>query len=163
MLFEILPWLIAMGLLIAGSAFFSASEAALFSLRQKDVRMLARGSHAQRLAAQLLEDPDRLLSAVLFWNLVINMAYFAMASIVGMSLEKSPAWGASANYAFAGGALLTIIFCSEMLPKSVAGSAGRTSWRDRRHGLPCKWRAPSRRVERRWMFKMISRFLSAKR
>ena len=40
------------------------------------------GTRLERTAAQLLSDPDRLLSAVLFWNLVINVTYFAMASIL---------------------------------------------------------------------------------
>ena len=91
-LLDNLPWILTMAVLIAGSAFFSASEAALFSLRQQDRRRLQKGSRSQRSAATLLADPDRLLSAVLFWNLTINMAYFAVASIVGsiLSIEIGP-------------------------------------------------------------------------
>ena len=87
-LLEVLPWLIAMVVLIACSAFFSASEAALFSLRQQDRRFLKAGTRAQRLAADLLDDPDRLLSAVLFWNLLVNVAYFTITSIVSLGLER---------------------------------------------------------------------------
>jgi len=123
---EVMPWLIAMAVLIACSAFFSASEAALFSLRQQDRRFLKAGTRAQRLAAELLNDPDRLLSAVLFWNLVVNMTYFAVASIAGFRLEGTAAAGQAATVAFAAGSVLAIIFFSEMLPKTLAVTAART-------------------------------------
>lgn len=110
--------LVAMLLLIGCSAFFSGSEAALFYLRRQDRRAFSAGNAAQRAAAGLLNDPDRLLTAVLFWNLLVNITYFAIASIVGLRLQRD---GLAAEAgAFTAGALLTIIFFSEMLPKSVA-------------------------------------------
>jgi CBS domain containing-hemolysin-like protein len=81
---------------------------------------MASGSRTQQLAVRLLSDPDRLLSAVLFWNLAINIAYFAIVSIVGIQLERHSAAGESVVVGFTFGSLLLIIFCSEMLPKSVA-------------------------------------------
>lgn len=113
---EILPWLIAMVVLIGCSAFFSASEAALFSLRPMDRRVLKSGTRSQRSAATLLADPERLLSAVLFWNLVVNIAYFALASII----ERRLATGSNLVWPLRIGALLLIIFFSEMLPKTLA-------------------------------------------
>lgn len=118
-LLELLPWLMAMAVLIVGSAFFSASEAAMFYLRAADRKKLTRGNAPQRAAARLLRDPDRLLSATLFWNLVVNMAYFAIVAIASLRIEESEL-GQSSAAAFALGALLAIIFCSEMLPKSLA-------------------------------------------
>lgn len=123
---EVLPWLIAMVVLVGCSAFFSASEAALFSLRQQDRRFLKSGTRTQRMAADLLDDPDRLLSAVLFWNLVVNMTYFAVASIVGFRLETNVAVGQAGAVAFAAGSVLAIIFFSEMLPKTLAVITART-------------------------------------
>lgn len=117
-LIENWPWLAAMSVLIAFSAFFSGSEAALFSLRWRDRRQLSKGSTSQRVAAQLLIDPDRLLSAVLLWNLAINMTYFGMASIVGLKMERQLG-GSSAGVFFAV-SLVAIIFFSEMFPKSLA-------------------------------------------
>jgi len=114
-----IPWLIAMAVLIIGSGFFSASEAAMFSLKPRDRRTLQAGNTAQRLAAQLLDDPERLLSAVLFWNLTTNIAYFTIVSIVSLRLEETPHIGNSAAVAFGVVSLITIIFCSEMIPKSV--------------------------------------------
>ena len=57
---DLLPLLISMLVLVACSAFFSASEAALFYLRPADRRKLATGGTAQRVASRLLADPDRL-------------------------------------------------------------------------------------------------------
>src|SRR5687768_5615179 len=111
---ELLPWLIAMVLLIVCSGFFSASEAALFSLRLRDREQLAAGGSTQRSAAKLLDDPDRLLCAVLFWNLVVNMVYFAIVSVVTLRLEKEPSVGHTYPAAFSVISLLAVIFFSEM-------------------------------------------------
>jgi Mg2+/Co2+ transporter CorB len=115
-----IPALVTMAILICCSAFFSASEAALFYLKWSDRRQLATGNRSQRMAERLLRNPDRLLSAVLFWNLVINILYFTLASMVGLHLERNPNVPQSTVAAFAVGSLLMIIFLSEMLPKSVA-------------------------------------------
>ena len=116
----LLPWLVTMGLLLICSAFFSASEAALFFLQPRERRVLAAGNPAQRMAASLLERPERLLSAVLFWNLVINIVYFSISSICAIKIERIAALGQSGAVGFAMLSLLAIIFFSEMLPKSFA-------------------------------------------
>ena len=114
----IAPWLVAMLLLVACSGMFSASEAAFFYLKLEDRKRFRKGTTAQRAAAALLSDPDRLLSAVLFWNLMVNVAYFAVASIVGIRLQQMV--GATYATVFSSVSLLVIIFFSEMLPKSLA-------------------------------------------
>jgi putative hemolysin len=112
------PWLAAMAGLLLCSAFFSASEAAMFYLRRSDRRQMAAGGGAQRTAARLLDGPDRLLTAVLFWNLVVNLVYFTLSSIIVLRLEESGE--AAAAGAFSLGSLLTLILFGEMLPKSLA-------------------------------------------
>ncbi len=110
--------LLAMAGLMAASAFFSASEAALFYLSHRDRRRLAEGNRAQRTAAALLADSDRLLSAVLFLNLVTNTAFFAVSSVASIHLKRQghPA-GAGA---LAAGSVLALIVFSELVPKSLA-------------------------------------------
>ena len=115
-IWSILPWLIAMAILIGCSGFFSASEAALFSLRGGDRRLMLTGTPSEQVAERLLRNPDRLLSAVLFWNLVVNILYFAIASMVSIRFGDNP----SVSLAIGVGSLIFIIFFSEMLPKSVA-------------------------------------------
>ena len=113
-------WLIAMGVLIVFSALFSGSEAAMFSLNHRSRKSLSRGGVGGRITARMLKDPEHLLSAVLFWNLLINMTYFAIAAIVGGRLENDESAGRTVAIAFTIVSLLSIIFFSEMLPKSVA-------------------------------------------
>jgi len=64
--------------------------------------------------------PDRLLSAILFWNLLINVVYFSISSICSIRIERIGALGQTGAVLFAVASLLAIIFFSEMVPKSMA-------------------------------------------
>lgn len=111
------PLIAAMALLVAASAFFSCSEAALFSLQADDRRALKQGSTPQRMALGLLARPERLLMAVLFWNLIINVVYFALASVISIQLEQQLRRTEAGLVALV--SLLVLILCSEMVPKTV--------------------------------------------
>ena len=119
-LLTLLPWLIAMLVLIGFSGFFSASEAALFFLRPSDLREMRNGLRSEQMAVQLLGNSERLLSAILFCNLVTNIAYFAISSIVSIRIERMQDFGQGTAILFAAFSLLGIIFMGEMLPKSFA-------------------------------------------
>jgi len=111
------PLIVAMLLLATASAFFSCSEAALFSLKSDDRRALRNSTTAGQMAMKLLDLPDRLLTAILFWNLIINVVYFALASVISIQLEKQ---GQRAEAGLAAlFSLLAIILLSEMVPKTV--------------------------------------------
>ncbi|MBL8888546.1 MAG: DUF21 domain-containing protein [Planctomycetaceae bacterium] len=113
-----LPIFAAIAVLMLFSAFFSASEAALFYLRDRDLRQLGRGGPRQIAVVTLLQSPERVLSAILFCNLLVNMATFALTSMISLRLEES---GQTVTaVAFAVGSLFAIIFFSEMLPKCIA-------------------------------------------
>ncbi len=107
-----------MAVLLVGSAFFSASEAALFYLTRDDRERFAHGNRAQKRVVQLLSAPERLLTCILFWNLVINIVYFALASQIGLKLRDEGQAQPAAMFSI--GALLAIILLSEMLPKNLA-------------------------------------------
>jgi CBS domain containing-hemolysin-like protein len=113
-----LPYAVAMGALLGCSAFFSAAEAALFNLHRRDRLSFERGSRSQRAAATLLADPARLLTAVLFWNLVGNLAYFTLASLAAIEMHEREvsAWSIGV---WSTATLLILIFFAEMLPKSL--------------------------------------------
>ncbi len=115
---EQLPWLLAMGVLVLASAFFSSSEAAFFYLGRADRRRLAAGNAAQRAAVALLVAPDRLLTAVLFWNLLSNVGYFTIASILSLQLKEAGHKAEAGMLAVV--SLVGIIVLGEMLPKSLA-------------------------------------------
>lgn len=121
--YRYIPWLLAMAALVCVSAFFSGSEAALFYLSRQDRQAFQAGNRAQRVAAALLDDPDRLLTAILFWNLVVNVAYFSIASIISVRLEDEGRAAEAGGCAVA--FLLLIIFFGEMTPKSLGVSQTR--------------------------------------
>ena len=116
-----LPGTIAMAALVMASGFFSASETALFYLSHDEVRAFRMGSAAERLAARLLANPDRLLSAVLFWNLIINLVYFAVSVMIAQRL--SGAEHTVLAGLFGVGSLGGIILLGEVIPKSLAVSS----------------------------------------
>ncbi len=119
-----LPGGLTMLALTMVSGFFSGSETALFFLSPDDQRDLSRGSAGRRAAARLLDEPDRLLAAVLFWNLLTNLTYFVVSVVVAEQLlaAKYPATAG----AFGLGGLASIILLGEVLPKSVAVAAPKT-------------------------------------
>ncbi len=106
-----------MALLAGASGFFSSSEAALFSVRPDQLRRFGTEGRSSRAVVDLLSDPERLLTAILFWNLIINIAYFALSSVVSLQLQEQ---GRPAEAgAVAVGSLIAIILFCEMLPKTV--------------------------------------------
>lgn len=116
-----LPGGLAMLGLTLVSGFFSGSETALFFLSPEDQRDLARGSAGRRAAARLLDRPDRLLAAVLFWNLLTNLTYFVVSFVVAERLLEGG--HAATAGAFGLGGLAAIILLGEVFPKSVAVAA----------------------------------------
>ncbi|MEW6072280.1 MAG: hemolysin family protein [Planctomycetota bacterium] len=97
-------WAILAGLL-ALSALFSGSEAALFSLTPR--QRLGAGRHAQRL----LRDPRGLLVTLLLCNNLVNVLFFAFAGRLGRGAEGAEA-------ALIGLAvLLVLVIGGEILPK----------------------------------------------
>ena len=109
-------YLVAMAALTVASACCSCAEAALFSLQPDDRRALRSGNAAQRIAIDLLHRPDRLLTAILFWNLLFNFGYFVVGARIGMQLDAAGREGA--HYALTGCSLLWMIIFGEMLPKT---------------------------------------------
>jgi putative hemolysin len=79
--------LVALGVLLVLSAFFSGSETALMSIDRLRVKYLARKGRAgaARLEA-LLDRPDRLLSAILVGNNCVNIAASVFATALCLEL-----------------------------------------------------------------------------
>jgi putative hemolysin len=96
------------------SAFFSGSEAALFSLSRSQARALRDASGGGRKAARLLSQPRPLLITVLVGNLTVNI----LATSVATSLLLGAFGERGAGLAFLLMSLL-IIVCTEVLPKAL--------------------------------------------
>lgn len=109
-------YFVALAGLLAASAFCSSSEAALFSLRPDERRKLRKGSAADRAAVELLERPERLLSALLFLNLLNNTLYFVLTSAAAYQLQRAGHGGEAGVAATC--AMLAIIFGGEIGPKT---------------------------------------------
>lgn len=65
------------------SAFFSMSETALMSLSKIRVRhMVEEGVKGAKLVEKLIEDPNKLLGAILIGNNIVNIALASMGTVV---------------------------------------------------------------------------------
>ncbi len=112
-----------MGVLACGSCFFSLSEAALFALDQRSREELAERNPRGKIVARLLGESEGLLTAILLWNLFLNIGYFTVSAIVSISLKHrgEPTW--AGGFAFA--SLVGLIVFCEMLPKTLGVSHPR--------------------------------------
>lgn len=110
---------LAMATLLFGSAFCSASETAFFHLSRRQVRQFAASAAPlEKLAASLLTDPNRFLTALLFGNMTVNVLYFAISSM--LSIQVGRLAGVLAGTATAFVCFLILLLVGEMLPKSLA-------------------------------------------
>jgi Mg2+/Co2+ transporter CorB len=105
-----------MFLLLTCSAFFSSSEAALFSLGLNDRKKLAEKGRLGKLVLHLLDKPERLLNSILLGNLFVNLMFFTLASMIAFRLKEQSglAWGLGI------GSLLIVIIFAEILPKNIS-------------------------------------------
>ena len=108
--------LVALVLLLAFSAFFSASETAISSINK--IRVKNRAEEGDKKAAVALknaEDYDKTLSAILIGNNVVNLTLSSIATLVATALLGD----AGAAVATVVTTVLVLIF-GEILPKSFA-------------------------------------------
>ncbi len=117
-----LLYIAAIILLLAGSAFFSGSETALFSLTPgKREELKTSRSRASRRIDSLLSDPGRLLGTLLLGNLVVNTASSSIFTLALLVLARRS--GASeALLLGAGGIVMTVVLLifGEVTPKVLA-------------------------------------------
>ncbi len=118
---DVAVWLPALVVLLACSAFFSGSEAAVFSLRPVRVRELAERSRSGARLARLLARPRHLLVTILIGNLVVNIAATSAATAICIDLFGDR--GAGVAFVVMSALILTF---GEILPKTVA-----LRWRER--------------------------------
>jgi len=107
--------LLALGVLLTMSAFFSATEIALFSLSKLQLRHL-RQEHADQgqIISELLDQPHRLLSTILFGNTLVNVA----AAILGYRILQIVV-PARAETLAVPVMTVTILLCGEVVPKTL--------------------------------------------
>lgn len=86
--------------LIACSAFFSSSETAMTTVSKIRVRNLAEGGDRRAiLLSRLIEEPGKMLSAILIGNNIVNISASSLATILATH------WLGSAGAGISTGAL----------------------------------------------------------
>lgn len=120
-------WQLAlMGLLAAGSGFFSGTETALFSLTRGQIHRMRDHGRAGAIVAWLLGRPRRVLNTLLLGNMLVNVAYTGVSATVIFALKDAGGAGwavAAAPFVF----LLVLILVGEVTPKMLA-AATCESW-----------------------------------
>ena len=108
--------IISIVILIAFSAYFSASETAFTSVNRIRIKNLANdGDKRARLVQELSERYDDLLSTILVGNNIVNIATSAIATVLFM--EMYPLYGATISAIVV--TVIVLIF-GEISPKSLA-------------------------------------------
>ncbi|MGH8426871.1 MAG: HlyC/CorC family transporter [Bryobacteraceae bacterium] len=114
--FPVWAYIVVLVLLILGSAFFSACETALMRLNRYRLKHLARAGHrGARIAARLLERPDRTLGVILLGNNTLNLYAASVASLLAIKL-----WGDNAIAIATGVLTFVILIFAEVAPKTLA-------------------------------------------
>jgi putative hemolysin len=123
--YQTLGNILLMLLLVACAAFFSGSETAFFNLTQRQIKQLAASPvRLQKLAARLLQKPRHLLNCLLFGNMMVNVLFFAIASVLVVRIGH--AWGFAAATVSAFVTFIALVLFGEILPKSLAYSNSRS-------------------------------------
>jgi Mg2+/Co2+ transporter CorB len=118
-----------LAVLVVLSAFFSSSETALMSINRYRLMHLARENHGgARLAAKLLEHPDRLIGLILLGNNFVNILASAIATIAFVRL-LGEAGVLVATIALT----IVILIFAEVAPKTLA------AFRPERIALPASY------------------------
>lgn len=102
--------------LLALSAFFSSAETALTTVNRLRVRALVDEGNARGiLLAKVIDDPGKLLSALLIGNNIVNISASSIATVLATNFFGS----AGAGIATGAMTLLVLIF-GEITPKTLA-------------------------------------------
>jgi putative hemolysin len=112
---DLLVYIVALIVLLLFSAFFSGSEAALFSLNRSQIQSLKETSRAGREIARQLTRPRNLLTTILIGNLIVNV--FSTSAATSLFVTMFGEKGVGIAFAFM--SVLIMLF-GEIFPKVVA-------------------------------------------
>lgn len=103
-------------LLLLMSAFFSSTETALTTVNKIRVRTLAENGDKQaEYVLKIIEDPSKMLSAILIGNNVVNLYASSLATVLATHI-----WGNKIVGIATGILTLLILIFGEITPKTVA-------------------------------------------
>lgn len=97
------------------SAFFSGSETAIFSLSELKIRRISERYPKGKIVKNLLRRPTRLLSAIVFGNLLVNIGLVSLATTISVRI-----WGNNGLIVAVLVSGTLILFLGEIFPKTIA-------------------------------------------
>ena len=111
--------LLALPILVAFSAFFSGCETAFFSLTSHQRLQLSRSANlVAGTIVRIIAERRHLLITLLLGNMVVNVTYFVISTMLLLRLHhQAPRW---ASVVLSIAPLVTLILLGEVLPKLVA-------------------------------------------
>ncbi len=116
--------IVLMLLLLVCSAFFSGTETAYFNLSRRQINLLKKSGHKlQNLAAKITTNLQQLLSCLLFGNMVVNVLFYATASILIVKIERQA--GVTAALITAAVSFSLLVLFGEIMPKTFAYANSR--------------------------------------
>lgn len=108
--------LIVLVILLALSSFFSSAETALTTVNKLRIRtMVDEGVKHASTVSRLIEDPGKMLSAILIGNNVVNLSASSLSTTLAINIGGSTAAGIATGIL----TLLILIF-GEITPKTLA-------------------------------------------
>jgi CBS domain containing-hemolysin-like protein len=123
--YQTLGSVLLMLLLVACAAFFSGAETAFFNLTQRQLKLFEVSPvRLQKLAAHLLRNPGHLLNCLLFGNMMVNVLFFAVSTVLVVRIGHTWGFGAATISAFV--TFIVLVLFGEILPKSLAYSNSRS-------------------------------------
>ena len=111
-----IPQIIILVILVLFSAYFSATETAFSSLNKTRIKTLVeKGNKRAKLVLKLSDDYDKLLSAILIGNNIVNISMASIATVLFISLYGDI--GATISTAVI---TVVVLIFGEISPKSLA-------------------------------------------
>ncbi len=108
--------LLILVILLALSAFFSSAETALTTVNRLRVRALVEEGDARAIAlAKVIDDPGKLLSAILIGNNIVNISASSIATLLSTKF-----WGSAGAGIATGVMTLLVLIFGEITPKTMA-------------------------------------------
>ena len=129
--------LILMGLLLVFSAFFSSSEAAFLSLqRTRITHLVSTGIPGAKRVADMISEPERLLSTILLGNNLVNVAFTSVVTVSVVAFVGEDNQGRGVAIA-TGVSTAILLLVGEIVPKTIAvRKAERVAFM---YAQPLKW------------------------
>lgn len=110
--------ILLMTVMVAFSAYFSATETAFSSLNKTRLKVLAeKGDKKAILAHDLSEQYDRMITSILIGNNIVNIAFSSICTVLFMDLLKGADSAATVSTVVA---TIVVLIFGEVTPKSLA-------------------------------------------